>query len=129
MNAIPACWAGSRAVIVHRVRIIVCIAALALNSAAQATTIKIVSGTYGQNCGAQRGNATRDLKTQCDNQVTCEYQVDRKSIPDPALGCRKDFLAEWRCDETNVHVAMLSPEAGTGSTLVLGCVSQTGAGK
>lgn len=129
MNAIAACPAGSRAVVVQRVWIIVCIVALASGSAAQATTIEIVSGTYGQNCGAQRGNATRDLNTQCDGRATCEYRVDRRSIPDPAVGCRKDFLAEWRCDETDVHVAMLSPEAGTGSTLVLGCVSPTGAGK
>jgi hypothetical protein len=129
MNAVPACRRSNRIVIVHRIRLIICIAALATGSAAQAATIQIVSGTYGQNCGAQRGNATRDLETQCDGRATCEYRIDGRTMRDPAVGCQKDFLAEWRCDETDIHIAMLSPEAGNGSTLVLSCVNPTGAGK
>jgi hypothetical protein len=129
MNTAPAYRRRNRIVIVQRVRLIVCIAALAPGSAAQPATIQIVSGTYGQNCGAQRGNATRDLETQCDGRPTCEYRIDGRMIRDPAVGCPKDFLAEWRCDEADVHIAMLSPEAGNGSTLALSCLNQTGAGK
>jgi len=58
--------------------------------------------------------------------------IFRSSVGDTfnvAYGCPKDFLAEWRCGETEFHTAMLSPEAGAGSTLVLSCVRQTGAGK
>jgi hypothetical protein len=114
---------------IHHIWMIFGIAALVANSSAQAIAIKVVSGTYGQNCGAQRGNATADLKTQCDGRDTCEYRIDRRTIRDPAAGCRKDFLAEWRCGETEVHTAMLSPGAGADDTLVLSCVRQTGAGK
>jgi hypothetical protein len=120
---------GKRAVAIHLIWIIFAIAALLASSSAHALAIKVVSGTYGQNCGAQRGNATPDLATQCDGRDTCEYRVDRRSVLDPAAGCPKDFLAEWRCGKTEFHTAMLSPEAGAGSTLVLSCVRQTGAGK
>ena len=113
----------------HPIWIIFGIAALLASSSAQAIAIKVVSGTYGQNCGAQRGNATPDLATRCDGRDTCEYCIDRRRILDPAAGCPKDFLAEWRCGKTEFHTAMLSPEAGAGSTLVLSCVRQTGAGK
>jgi hypothetical protein len=118
-----------RAVVMHPIWIIFGIAALLASSSAQAIAIKVVSGTYGQNCGAQRGNATPDLATRCDGRDTCEYRIDRRRILDPAAGCPKDFLAEWRCGKTEFHTAMLSPEAGAGSTLVLSCVRQTGAGK
>jgi hypothetical protein len=118
-----------RAIVVHLIWIIFAIAALMASSSAQAIAIKVVSGTYGQNCGAQRSNATPDLAARCNGKDTCEYRVDRRRILDPTAGCRKDFLAEWRCGKTEFHTAMLSPEAGAGSTLVLSCVRQTGAGK
>jgi hypothetical protein len=120
---------GKRALPIHLIWIIFGIAALTASSSAQAFTIKVVSGTYGQNCGAHRGNATSELATRCDGKDTCEYRVDRRRILDPAAGCPKDFLAEWRCGKAEFHTAMLSPEAGAGSTLVLSCVRQTGAGK
>ena len=118
-----------KAVVMHPFWIIFGIAALMASSSAQAIAIMVVSGTYGQNCGAQRGNATPDLAIRCDGKDTCEYRIDRRRILDPAAGCPKDFRAEWRCGKTEFHTAMLSPEAGEGSTLVLSCVRQTGAGK
>lgn len=120
---------GKRAIVVHVIWIIFGVVALLASSGAQAIAIKVVSGTYGQNCGAQRGNATSELAIRCDGKDTCEYRVDRRRVPDPDAGCPKDFLAEWRCGKTEFHTAMLSPEAGAGSTLVLSCVRQTGAGK
>ncbi|TDN67284.1 hypothetical protein B0G77_0539 [Paraburkholderia sp. BL10I2N1] len=45
------------------------------------------------------------------------------------MGCRKDFLVEWLCSDTEFHTAALSPEAGLGNTLVLSCVREAGAGK
>jgi hypothetical protein len=123
------CPTRKRAVVIHSIWMIFGVAALAASSSAQAIAIEVVSGTYGQNCGAQRGNATPDLATRCDGKDTCEYRIDRSRVLDPAAGCPKDFLAEWRCGRTEFHTAMLSPEAGAGSTLVLSCVRQAGAGK
>jgi hypothetical protein len=123
------CPARKRAVVIHPIWITSGVAALLASSSAQAIAIEVVSGTYGQNCGAQRGNATPDLATRCDGRDTCEYRIDRRRILDPAAGCAKDFLAEWRCGKTEFHTATLSPEAGAGSMLVLSCVRQTGAGK
>jgi hypothetical protein len=102
---------------------------LAASSSAEARAIKVVSGTYGRNCGAPVGNATRDFARQCDGQETCRYILDKARMGDPAVGCRKDFQAEWLCTDTEFHTAVLSPEAGAGSTLVLSCVEETGAGR
>lgn len=108
---------------------IVGVVALTACSSAQAPTITIVSGTYGQNCGAPRGDATHDLVHQCDGRTTCQYTLTTKLTADPTMGCRKDLLVEWLCGDTEFHSAALSPEAGPGSTLVLSCVREAGAGK
>ena len=102
---------------------------LAMNSQAQVRTIQIVAGTYGQNCGAQHGNETRDVARQCNGLTTCEYTPRGTREGRHAAACRKGFVAEWRCDDADFHTAALSPEARTGDTLVLSCVIERGAGK
>ncbi|GJH16927.1 hypothetical protein CBA19CS22_10315 [Caballeronia novacaledonica] len=97
-------------------------------SGAEARTIKVISGTYGANCGAANGNATHDLTLQCDGLDTCQYVPDTKRIGDATRACSKDLQADWRCTDSEFHTAMLSPEAGVNSTLVLGCVEQNGPG-
>ncbi|KLU24909.1 hypothetical protein EOS_17570 [Caballeronia mineralivorans PML1(12)] len=110
-------------------RVILSVIVLAISSGVHARAIQVVSGTYGQNCGAPWGNATLDLATQCDGRGTCSYVLNRTLTVDPAKNCPKDFLAEWRCSDTEFHTAALSPEAGAGSTLVLSCIEGTGAGR
>ncbi|SAK52867.1 hypothetical protein AWB79_01943 [Caballeronia hypogeia] len=120
--------AAARAAGFSRVCATGAIVMLAGIAGAQARTIEVISGTYGANCGAQNGNATRDLTRQCNGRDTCAYMLDRKRISDPAGTCRKDLQANWRCTDTEFHTAMLSPEAGMNSTLVLSCVEQNGPG-
>jgi hypothetical protein len=88
-------------------------------SNAQSRIIEVVSATYGANCGARGGNATRDFMRQCNGRSRCEYVPSTKRISVPARFCRKDLRADWRCTDTEWHFARLSPEAGAGSTLVL----------
>ncbi|WP_235025981.1 hypothetical protein [Caballeronia arationis] len=92
-------------------------------------TIKVVSATYGENCGARPGNATRDLASQCDSRRVCAYRIDRAVLDDTDRACPKNFLSEWRCGDAEFHTAALSPGLETGSTLVLTCVPPAGAGK
>lgn len=99
------------------------------SSSAGARAIKVVQATYGRNCGAPAGNATVDFARQCEGRETCWYVLDKVFTGDPAVGCRKDFHAEWLCTDTEFHTATLSPAAGAGSTLVLSCVEQNGAGR
>ncbi|TKC78959.1 hypothetical protein FAZ69_31460 [Trinickia terrae] len=96
---------------------------------AEAREIRIVSGTYGGNCGAPQSNATRDLARRCDGRMTCRYVVDQPPAVPLQAACKADFQAAWKCNHTERHVAALSPEATPGSTLVLSCVRPTGAGK
>ncbi|SAK66487.1 hypothetical protein [Caballeronia ptereochthonis] len=120
--------AVARAVRIGRACVIAGIVVLAGISNTHARTITVISGTYGGNCGAPGGNATRDLVRQCDGRSICEYVLNRKRIRDTARACSKDLQADWRCTDTEFHTAMLSADAGAGSTLVLSCIEQTGPG-
>lgn len=102
---------------------------LAASANVLAGTIKVTSATYGEQCGAVRGNATRDLARRCDGRKTCQYMLTRVVESERADGCREDFLAEWRCSARESHIAAVSPSAGAGDTLVLSCIPSTGAGK
>jgi hypothetical protein len=57
--------------------------------------VTVVAGTYGENCGAPRGNKTSHLAELCNGKR--KYRVDHKIIGDPVIGCGKNYLAEWRC--------------------------------
>ncbi|CAN7357640.1 hypothetical protein [Paraburkholderia sp. SIMBA_054] len=100
-----------------------------IEAQAQAERIRIESGTYGANCGAATGNATRDLAKHCNDRATCRYIVNTRLSATQRASCARDFTAEWTCDHREFHRARLSAEAGNGSSLVLTCVPSTGAGK
>ncbi|KXU98192.1 hypothetical protein CR51_21855 [Caballeronia megalochromosomata] len=120
--------AAARAIGIGRACAIAGIAVLGCFSNLDARTITVLSGTYGANCGAPAGNATGDLVRQCDGRDTCQYVPDRQSIGYTARSCGKELQADLRCTGTEIYTAMLSPEAGTDSTLVLSCIEHNGPG-
>ncbi|HPX61294.1 MAG TPA: hypothetical protein PLN25_05940 [Deltaproteobacteria bacterium] len=83
--------------------------------------INVISGSYGQNCGAPQGNVTAHLAEQCNGQKVCKYRIYYKVIGDPKPGCAKDYVATWRCGNGPVRSASAPPEAGTGSIVTLTC--------
>lgn len=84
--------------------------------------IAIVAATYGANCGVTRGNKTLALTAACNGKRTCEYRVDVAVLGDPAYGCGKDFVAEWRCAGTSkTRTVTVPPEAGLGKIAQLSC--------
>ncbi|WP_245005076.1 hypothetical protein [Paraburkholderia sacchari] len=111
---------------------------------AAAPVIAIVSGTWGANCGAPRGNVTRDLARRCNGLRTCGYVLDARAMssstsranealasPHNATAsgtCHVDYRARWRCGSREVHEAALGAEAAPGDTLVLSCVHEDGPG-
>ncbi|WP_262420112.1 hypothetical protein [Paraburkholderia sp. 31.1] len=99
------------------------------NADAQMRAITIVSGTYGENCGAPRGNLTRELERHCNGRETCDYALPGLHKGGTTMACPRDFHAEWHCDHADFHTAALGPGAKSGDTLVLGCVESRGAGK
>jgi hypothetical protein len=85
-------------------------------------SIHVVAASYGQNCRAARGNVTAHLQQLCEGHSSCTYRVDYRVIGDPAYGCLKDYVAEWRCgNHPGVRRATAAPEAGFGSTVELRC--------
>ncbi len=84
--------------------------------------IQVVAGTYGRNCGTSHGNKTEHLARACNGKSRCEYTINYQVIGDPAVGCAKDYVAEWHCgDASPVHRTSASPEAGFGKKIVLSC--------
>ena len=86
------------------------------------SAIQVIAGTYGANCGQPRGNKTAHLATACNGRDACEYTVNYQVIGDPAVGCQKNYVAEWQCGGTSrVLQAGAAPEAGYGSKIMLSC--------
>ncbi len=83
--------------------------------------ITVISGTYGQNCGALYGNKTRHLSMQCNGKHTCSYRIDVALLGDPSVGCEKDYVAEWRCGSGQLKSLRVPAEAGRGSVITLTC--------
>lgn len=84
--------------------------------------VHVISGSYGLNCQAPPGNETEHLFQRCEGRTVCTYEIDYRVIGDPAVGCPKSYLAEWRCgDEPAVYRAFAAPEAGYRSVVTLAC--------
>ncbi|HEY2020327.1 hypothetical protein [Paraburkholderia sp.] len=118
-----------RSGIIRWMPLMLCMVLLAANVGAEQRTIQIVSGTYGANCGAPRGNLTREVARHCNGRSSCGYSVPGLDQGSAASACHGDFLAEWHCDNAEFHSAALAPGATLGDTLVLSCVESRGAGK
>jgi len=95
--------------------------AVAGGAIAQPGGISVLSGTYGASCGVHPGNVTRDLYHACNGQQSCDYTVDVQRLGDPAPGCRKDYVATWRCPDGRTHQAGAPAEAGFGAVVRLSC--------
>jgi hypothetical protein len=96
-----------------------------------ATVIHVVDATYGQACQnfvppsgrtnlAKVGNLTPALARACDKaKTTCLFAVDVVQLGDPAPGCGKDFIVNWRCgSDPKVHQFYLTAEANGRSALL-----------
>jgi hypothetical protein len=88
----------------------------------ETTAIKVVSGTYGQNCSAKPGNATAQVSTTCDGHSSCDFTIDTSVLEDPSPNCSKDFVAEWKCGSNiDIHSAALPSLTGKNDKLRLSC--------
>lgn len=89
------------------------------------STIKVVSGSYGNNCGVKPGNVTVQVARSCDGQALCEYKIDPAALDDPAPNCVKNFIAEWKCGTAETVYAVSMPAAAVrGEPLRLACSAQ-----
>ncbi|MCB1395584.1 MAG: hypothetical protein H6898_04580 [Rhodobacter sp.] len=88
-----------------------------------AGTIHVQSATYGGNCGAAQGNATRFIAPECDGRNSCDYRIDYTVIGDPVYGCRKDYSVTYDCGDGHPRTASAAPEAGYGSVVQLLCAA------
>ena len=90
--------------------------------AANWTGIRVISATYGGNCGAPIGNATDAIGPACGGKRACDYTVDVNKLGDPAPRCSKSFFVKYQCGgESAVRTAAVRGEAGLGSSIHLSC--------
>jgi hypothetical protein len=90
--------------------------------AADWTGIRVLSATYGGNCGARIGNASAPISRACGGKAACDYTVDVKTLGDPAPGCGKGYFVKYHCGgEAAPRTAGVPGEAGLGSTVRLQC--------
>ncbi len=106
--------------------IFIMICSMNISAFASGNAINVVAGTYGRNCGAQHGNKTSHLAAQCNGKKDCSYRIDHTVIGDPAYGCGKEYIAEWRCGSGPVRSTKAKAEAGFGSVIRLDCSSGQG---
>ncbi|MDO8289826.1 MAG: acyltransferase family protein [Parvibaculum sp.] len=96
--------------------------ALKLQSGKHEDGVRVLSASYGENCGARRGNVTKDIERVCTGQMSCAYRVDVSKLGDPARGCEKDYRVEYQCGQTGSKMKFAIPgEAGLGSYAILEC--------
>lgn len=84
--------------------------------------IVVGSASYGGNCGAAL-DVVRSVAAGCEGKPQCAYLVDHRVLGDPAVGCRKDFVARYQCAYglgQAVRTASLDGEA-SGKTAYLRC--------
>ena len=98
-----------------------------------ANVIHVTEATYGLSCKDFReepprvnlvklGNATKPVAQACEGtKSSCLYAIDVNKIGDPADGCGKDFVANWRCGgDSKVHQFYLAAEA-SGRSVLFSC--------
>jgi TonB family protein len=94
---------------------------------ADASTIIVESATYGLSCNAASGNDTSHLASKCNGRSSCVVLVtNARPGGDPARGCDKDYLAEYRCtgDRSNLWKAAHEPLKNEGYRVVLNCAQR-----
>jgi hypothetical protein len=83
--------------------------------------IRVISASYGVNCGAQADNVLDDMKAYCQSARTCRYRLTGR-LRDPKPGCSKMFKAVWACEgEAARFTALVEANAGLGQTCSLNC--------
>jgi hypothetical protein len=103
-------------------------------SGSASSAIEIVQATYGMNCKefkpvppaenrVKPGNVTAPVSAICTKGGgNCDVGVlNMDWAGDPAPGCAKNFVVEWRCGgKDRVRQAQVDPEA-IGKTVTISC--------
>jgi hypothetical protein len=98
-----------------------------------ASEIHILEATYGLNCRTfavpagqvnrvKPGNATSMALEICGKATgSCSLAIDVGRMGDPAPGCRKDFLLQWRCGDLEKARQLYVAEEANAKTAVATC--------
>jgi hypothetical protein len=83
--------------------------------------IKIVSGSFGDNCNAGLlGNQTTQVNQACAGKNSCTVGPQGG---DPARGCGKTFAVKYRCGDNPTTFASVIAAEATGKTTTVSCAA------
>jgi hypothetical protein len=78
--------------------------------------LKILSATYGSNCGATTDNVLDVVSNQiCSGQSTCSFGVTNQLFGDKAPNCRKDLSVRYVCGNDLSSKTVTAPEGSKSS--------------
>jgi hypothetical protein len=83
--------------------------------------ISVATATYGRNCKAPRGNATRDVAESCHGKSDCTYKIQLARLGDPAQGCEKNFTVSYFCPSESAMRYNKLPAESDGKVVRLSC--------
>ena len=95
--------------------------------------IQITNATIGDNCGAEKGNATRSFAERCDGRSRCFYEVEQEIVDSTFVNadeCANRILVNWRCGGESEVFEEASPNRATppgvdvGYRLLISCPPQ-----
>jgi peptidoglycan/LPS O-acetylase OafA/YrhL len=98
----------------------------------QRPEVEVISASYGTNCRefpvrapfpnlASPGNATVPTRQACNGKTECDLEVSVDRFGDPANGCGKDFLVEYRCSGRPNTLSGYLPGEADGKHILLQC--------
>ena len=92
-------------------------------------TIDVHYAHYGANCpgtSANSGNHLSDIKSKCDHQFSCVYNVNSNVLDDLASGCStKNYIVKYTCrNDDNEQVVTVASDAH-GKSITLTCSKKT----
>jgi hypothetical protein len=108
----------------HRLVLCLLLAAAACRgrpSAPVDANIFVILATYGYNCGATPGNAMNSVVKRCSRNLNCEYTVDQSELGDPAPGCAKNFIVNYKCFQGARERRVVVDAEASGSVASLTC--------
>ena len=83
--------------------------------------IQLQSASYGANCGVPPDNVLTRVAAECNGRPSCTFRANNAMFGDPAVGCPKDFAAEWTCDGRPFRTAPVNVRPGENNPITLAC--------
>ncbi len=100
-----------------------------VHTEASAEGIRILSATYGANCGATPDNVLHHVQEACGSRRDqCTYAIDVNRVGDPAKRCSKSFELSYQCGRHGQSQSQTVEGEAHGKSVSMDCRARSGGG-